>query len=188
MTHRMRLGLLLVCLVMWGGALAQAQDSALLGPLKQQWENIRRNVVGTAEVVPEDMYSFRPTPEVRSLREQLIHIVEENYFFMGMVSGEREQPPGNLQTKAQIIQALNDSYDYGAQVLDGLNDSTAMEAVPLMGNPPGPPLVGGPHEHRGQPESLRKSGRLYADERHRPAVQPAAVEPACPIGLRNFIC
>ncbi len=138
MTHRMRLGLLLVCLVMWGGALAQAQDSALLGPLKQQWENIRRNVVGTAEVVPEDMYSFRPTPEVRSLREQLIHIVEENYFFMGMVSGEREQPPGNLQTKVQIIQALNDSYDYGAQVLDGLNESTAMETVPLMGNRQGP--------------------------------------------------
>ncbi len=138
MTHRMRLGLLLVCFGMWGGALAQAQDSALLGPLKQQWENIRRNVVGTAEVVPEDMYSFRPTPEVRSLREQLIHIVEENYFFMGMVSGEREQPPGNLQTKAQIIQALNDSYDYGAQVLDGLNDSTAMETVPLMGNRQGP--------------------------------------------------
>lgn len=138
MTHRMRLGLLLVCLVTWGGALAQAQDSALLGPLKQQWENIRRNVVGTAEVVPEDLYGFRPTPEVRTLSEQLIHIIEENYFFMGMVSGEREQPPGNLQTKAQIIQALNDSYDYGAQVLDGLNDSTAMETVPLMGNRQGP--------------------------------------------------
>ena len=138
MTHRMRLGLLLVCLVVWGGALAQAQDSALLDPLKQQWENIRRNVVGTAEVVPEDLYGFRPTPEVRTLSEQLIHIIEENYFFMGMVSGEREQPPGNLQTKAQIIQALSDSYDYGAQVLDGLNDSTAMETVPLMGNRQGP--------------------------------------------------
>ena len=138
MTHRMRLGLLLVCLVMWGGAFAQAQDSALLDPLKQQWENIRRNVVGTAEVVPEDLYGFRPTPEVRTLSEQLIHIIEENYFFMGMVSGAREQPPGNLQTKAQIIQALSDSYDYGAQVLDGLNDSTAMETVPLMGNRQGP--------------------------------------------------
>ena len=138
MTHSMRLGLLLVCLVVWGGAFAQAQDSALLDPLKQQWENIRRNVVGTAEVVPEDLYGFRPTPEVRTLSEQLIHIIEENYFFMGMVSGEREQPPGNLQTKAQIIQALSDSYDYGAQVLDGLNDSTAMETVPLMGNRQGP--------------------------------------------------
>jgi len=138
MTHRVRLGLLLVCLILGGGALAQAQDSALLDPLKQQWENIRRNVVGTAEVVPEDLYAFRPTPEVRTLREQLIHIIEENYFFMGMVSGEREQPPGNLQTKAQIIQALSDSYDYGAQVLDGLNDSTAMETVPLMGNRQGP--------------------------------------------------
>ena len=140
MAHRVRVVLLFVCLAMWGAASAQAQsgDSALLGPLKQQWERTRGFVVRTAEVVPEDKYDFKPTPEVRSLREQLIHIVEENYFFMGMVSGQRTQPPGNLTTKADIIRALNDSYDHGARILAGLNDTTAMETVPVMGNRQGP--------------------------------------------------
>ena len=141
MAHRVRLVLLLVCLAMWGGAPAQAQsggDSPLLGPLKQQWERTRGFVVRTAEVVPEDKYDFKPTPEVRSLREQLIHIVEENYFFMGMVSGEKKAPPSNLNTKAEIIQALNGSYDHGARILAGLNDATAMEIVPVMGNRQGP--------------------------------------------------
>lgn len=141
MTHRVRLVLLFACLALWGGAPAQAQsggDSALLGPLKQQWESIRGNVVRTAEAVPEDKYDFKPTPEVRSFRDQFVHIVEENYFFMGFVSGEKKAPPKGLTTKADIIKALNDSYDFGAKALAGLSDQTALEIVPLMGNRPGP--------------------------------------------------
>jgi uncharacterized damage-inducible protein DinB len=114
------------------GAPAHAQtggDSALLGPLKQNWESIRTNVVRTAEIVPEDKYDFKPTPEVRSFRDQFVHIIEENYFFMGAVTGERQNPPANLRTKAEIVKALNDSYDYGAKVLAGLNDRTALEMV-----------------------------------------------------------
>ena len=101
-----------------------------MGPLKQQWEGIRGNVVRTAEAVPEDKYDFKPTPEVRSFREQFVHIVEENYFFMGFVAGEKAQPPGNPKTKAEIVKALNDSYDYGAKVFASLNDQKALEMVP----------------------------------------------------------
>lgn len=140
MTYRVRFVLLAVCLAVWGGAQAQAQsgDSALLGPLKQRWESIRGNVVRTAEAVPEDKYDFKPTPEVRSFRDQFVHIVEENYFFMGFVTGEKKAPPANLKTKAEIVKALNDSYDYGAQALAGLTDQSALEIVPLMGNRQGP--------------------------------------------------
>jgi len=104
-------------------------DSPLLGPLKQNWESIRTNVVRTAEIVPEDKYDFKPTPEVRSFRDLFIHIIEENYFFMGVVTGERTQPPGNLRTKAEIVKALNDSYDYGAKALASLNDQKALEMI-----------------------------------------------------------
>jgi uncharacterized damage-inducible protein DinB len=112
------------------GVPAGAQESPLLGPLKQQWETIRANVVRTAEAVPEDKYDFKPTPEVRSFRDQFIHIVEENYFFMGFVAGEQNQKPANLKTKAEIVKALNDSYDYGAKVLASLNEQKALEMVP----------------------------------------------------------
>ena len=126
----------LVLLFVWmafAGTQARAQagggDSSLVGPLKQQWEGLRTNVVRTAEIVPENKYDFKPTPEVRSFRDQFVHIIEENYFFMGAVTGERTQPRGNLRTKAEIVKALNDSYDYGAKVLAGLNDRTALEMI-----------------------------------------------------------
>ncbi len=132
---------LAVFIVSWAGTQAHAQESSLLGPLKQRWESIRGNVVRTAEAVPQDKYDFKPTPEVRSFRDQFIHIIEENYFFMGMVTGERagdRDRISNLRAKAEIVQALTESYDYGAQALAGLNDRTAMEMVPLMGNRQGP--------------------------------------------------
>jgi len=141
MVNGVRLVLLFASLVMVSASQAQAQsggDSALLGPLKQQWESIRGNVVRTAEAVPEDKYDFKPTPEVRSFRDQFVHIVEENYFFMGFVSGQKTPPPKGLKTKAEIIKALNDSYDNGAKIIAGLNDQTAMEIIPLMGNRQGP--------------------------------------------------
>ena len=141
MTRRIGLILLFVGMVALAGTQARAQDSPLLGPLKQQWEGIRTNVVRTAEIVPEDKYDFKPTPEVRSFRDLFIHIVEENYFFMGVVTGERAGDPNrfkNLKTRAEIVKALNESYDYGAKALAGLDDQKAMEMVPLMGNRQGP--------------------------------------------------
>ena len=142
MTRCARLVLLFVSMAVLAGTQARGQagggDSPLLGPLKQQWEGLRANVVRTAEIVPEDKYDFKPTPEVRSFRDQFVHIVEENYFFMGFVSGQKTPPPKNLKTKAEIIKALNDSYDFGAKAIAGLNDQTALEVIPLMGNRPGP--------------------------------------------------
>ena len=58
---------------------------------------------------------------------------------MGFVTGQRNQKPaGNLRTKAEIVKALTESYDYGTKALAGLNDRTALEMVPMMGNRQGP--------------------------------------------------
>ena len=132
MTRRIGLILLFVGMVALAGTQARAQDSPLLGPLKQQWEGIRTNVVRTAEIVPEDKYDFKPTPEVRSFRDLFIHIVEENYFFMGVVTGERAGDPNrfkNLKTRAEIVKALNESYDYGAKALASLDDQKALAMI-----------------------------------------------------------
>ena len=118
--------------MVWGAAQLRAADNVIVGPLKTQWESVRNLVVKVAEVVPEDKYDWKPTPEVRSFREQLVHIVGENHLFMGFVAGEKSAAPQNLKTKDDIVKALNESYDYGAKVLAGLTDEKAMESVPAF--------------------------------------------------------
>jgi uncharacterized damage-inducible protein DinB len=127
-----------MCCFLWGAAVVlagvpvRAADN-FAGPLKAQWENIRNNIVKSVEAVPEDKYDYRPVPGVRSFRELFLHIADENYFFMGRVSGEKAGASGTPKTRAEIVKALNDSYDYGAKILDGMTDEKAVEMVPGPG-------------------------------------------------------
>ncbi|MBI3895638.1 MAG: DinB family protein [Acidobacteria bacterium] len=99
--------------------------------LRRQWEASRNQIVRLAEAIPEDKYDYKPTPEVRSFREQLQHLIGENHMFMGMVAGGGSAAPQtqNLKTRTEILKALSESYDYGTKVLAGLNDQKAVEII-----------------------------------------------------------
>ena len=119
-----------------GAIIAGAQNGAaqdgFLGPLKAQWENTRSLVLGMAQAIPEDKYDFKPTPEVRTFREQLTHLVGENYMYMGRVVGESPADMNrinSLKTRDEILKALTESYEYGAKVWDGLTEQKAMEMI-----------------------------------------------------------
>jgi len=116
-----------------GPALAQPfPPTSFLAPTKATWESTRGLVLGIAEIVPEDKYDFKPTPTVRTLRENLIHLIGENYLFFSKVSGETL--PSNdrfkdLKTRDEILKELRASYDYGAKVWDTLTEVKAQELV-----------------------------------------------------------
>ena len=104
---------------------------------QKQWEATRNQITLIAEAVPEDKYDFRPTPEVRNFRELLQHFADENYFFMATAAGvergkDRKQIEA-LKTRAELLAALKESYDWGAKILAGWNDQKAMEMVTFRG-------------------------------------------------------
>jgi len=117
---------------------SQAVPAApIVEQLREKWEATRNQIATAAEAVPEDKYDFKATPEVRSFRELLIHLVSENYLFMGMVSGETHDRErfNSLTSRDEILQALTESYDYGAGVLAGLSDADAVATVDFRGAP-----------------------------------------------------
>src|SRR5690349_2026020 len=65
-------------------ATAQAADD-IVGPLRTQWGVTRDLVVNLVQIMPEEKYDYRPTPEIRSFRENVGHLILENYNFMSMV-------------------------------------------------------------------------------------------------------
>jgi len=115
---------------------AAAQPSfpatSFLTPTKATWESTRTLVLGIADSVPEDKYDFKPTPAVRTFREILIHLIGENYTFFSRVSGENLGSNArfdSLKSRAEIMKALRDSYDYGGRVWEGLTEEKALEMV-----------------------------------------------------------
>jgi uncharacterized damage-inducible protein DinB len=132
----------LAMVALWAGALLvgtqpSAAQTSFLAPLKAQWESTRGLVTGIVDQVPEEKYDFKPTPEVRSFREQFAHLISENYRYMAQAAGE--QPPvdvaaiDQLKGRDEIVKALNESYEYGAKVWAGMDEKKAMEMVPGRG-------------------------------------------------------
>ena len=106
--------------------------TSFLAPTRATWESTRTLVLGIADSVPEDKYDFKPTPAVRTVREILIHLIGENYTFLSRVSGENLGSNArfdSLKSRAEIMKALRESYDYGARVWAGLTEEKALEMV-----------------------------------------------------------
>ena len=118
-------------------ALAQTPSfppTSFLTPTKATWESTRNLVVGIVEVMPEDKYDFKPTPNVRTFRDNVIHLVAENYLFFGRVAGENlGNPAQNLKGRDELVKALRESYEYGARVWAGLTEEKALEMIEVRG-------------------------------------------------------
>src|SRR5262245_26431490 len=83
-------GLVLGLSIVAGRVAAQtAGASAHVAVLKAQAESVRALVIRTAEKVPEDLYSFKPTPEIRSLGAVIGHIADGNNLLCSMANGDK---------------------------------------------------------------------------------------------------
>jgi len=56
------------------------------------WKNARSGFVSEAESIPEDKFTFKPTPETRSVAELLQHVIGAQKFFVG----EACRPEANI--------------------------------------------------------------------------------------------
>ena len=68
-------------------------------------------VLQSAIDVPEDKYSFKPTPDVRSFGELFAHVAGAQSMFCALALGEK--PPREdavtARTKAELVEALRQS-------------------------------------------------------------------------------
>jgi uncharacterized damage-inducible protein DinB len=90
----------------------------------------------TAEKVPEEYYSFKPTDAVRSFGQILGHVADAQYSFCSIARGEKNPLPNIEKTKtskADLIAALKDSFAYCDKAYEGMTDSSGAEMVKLMG-------------------------------------------------------
>ena len=75
----------------------------------------------------------------RSFRELVMHAIEDNFTHMGYVAGKsREESEKlaakykNIKTRAEMLDALEDGYNYGDMVLSEMNDQNAGDLVTAM--------------------------------------------------------
>ena len=117
--------------------LAQAPDlKTSSGHAKAIQNQVKGVIVRSAEKMPEENFSFKPTPEVRSYGQILGHIADAQYLFCSAVIGEKNPAPGiekSKTSKADLVAALNEAFAYCDKAYNGLTDAKASETVKFFG-------------------------------------------------------
>jgi uncharacterized damage-inducible protein DinB len=112
-------------------AQASAQGVTLASDMLKDWQQQRMTMVAIAEAMPEDKFGFKSTPAQRSYGEQVMHVVQVNQMLLGTLGAKTAAPTINMKatSRADILQALRQSYDYGEAVFKEFNDAAWTQAV-----------------------------------------------------------
>ncbi|HEX3385894.1 MAG TPA: DinB family protein, partial [Mucilaginibacter sp.] len=58
-----------------------------------EWQRAKTYTKAYMDAMPEDGYGFKPTPEIRSFAQQMLHIADANYIF-ATVASDKPNPVG----------------------------------------------------------------------------------------------
>ena len=92
-------------------------------------------VIGAAQKMPEENYSFKPTPEVRSFGQIVGHVADASYMFCSQTLGEANPTKGIEKTKtskADLVAALKDAVAYCNKAFDSMTDAKGTQMVKLF--------------------------------------------------------
>jgi uncharacterized damage-inducible protein DinB len=117
----------------------QAQAAPPANPItaseKGLYSFVSGAVVGAAQKMPEENYSFKPTPEVRSFGQLVGHVADASYMFCSQVMGEAN-PGKNIEktktSKADLVAAIKDGVAYCNKAFDTMTDAKGTEMVKLF--------------------------------------------------------
>lgn len=116
-----------------------ANPNPLTANAKIQFNALTSFVVRSAEKVPEDLYGFRATPEVRSFAELFGHVADAWFSMCSTAAGGKPPRTGiekAVTKKAELTAALNEGIRYCNSVYDGMTDARgSSETVPFYFGP-----------------------------------------------------
>jgi uncharacterized damage-inducible protein DinB len=125
----------LFCLGLVAAAsVCNAQTAPSANPITQSekglYSFIAGAAVGAAAKMPEENYSFKPTPDVRSFGQLVGHVADANYMFCAQASGEAN-PSKNIEktktSKADLVSSIKDSVAYCSKVFDNMTDASGSQ-------------------------------------------------------------
>ncbi|HYH01424.1 MAG TPA: DinB family protein [Terriglobales bacterium] len=92
-------------------------------------------LVAAAEEMPENKYSFKPTPQHMGFGETVAHVAENNYMVCSKIAGSSmpQQLAAEKDGKARVIESLRKSFDFCSGVLNKLDESQLGEKIDLYG-------------------------------------------------------
>ena len=110
-----------------------------IGGLIAEWMRAKNWTKEYLDKMPEEGYSLKPVPEVRSFAEQMHHLATANFFYVTMVTGAKAPyeraalAPEKFKTKAEVTRLVLESYDFAISSLKAMEAAKLDERINMRG-------------------------------------------------------
>ena len=116
-------------------AYVQAQS---IDDIVKEWERAKAYTKEYLDAMPETGYSLKPTPEMRSFAEQMLHLTDANYGFASAASGEKspvgfgESEKATDKSKANVTKLVLAGYDFVINSIKKMTPAQLTEKTKLF--------------------------------------------------------
>jgi DinB superfamily len=99
--------------------------------VKSQLPRFEKNMVGAAELMPPDKYSFKATPESTSFGHMVAHSLQANNHLCAAISGTTapDVKLTDADSKDKLVAGLKDSFAFCTTALAKVDDSKLSDPV-----------------------------------------------------------
>jgi uncharacterized damage-inducible protein DinB len=120
-----------LCLCAAGLTAQTAPKNPIVATSQAVYAIAKGDVLKSADKIPENLWSFKPTPEVRSIGQLFAHIADAQYEFCGAAKGETldKGVEKTAKTKAEITAAVKEAFAYCDAIYAKMTDANAAEMV-----------------------------------------------------------
>ena len=110
---------------------AQGTSPSVVKELVATWQRAATDLIDVAEAMPEEKYGYKPTPEIATFRDQLVHVAGITQRFIDSAKGTKSESghPHAAMTKAEVITLLKQTLRTGQETLGSLTDAQLLEQV-----------------------------------------------------------
>ena len=110
---------------------AQGASPGVVKELVATWQRAATDIIDVAEAMPEEKYAYKPTAEISTFRDQLVHVVGITQRFIDSAKGTKSESgqPHKAMTKAETITLLKQTLQTGQEMLGSLTDAQLLEQV-----------------------------------------------------------
>jgi uncharacterized damage-inducible protein DinB len=110
----------------------RAQTANLHTELLKDWTELKPVMMAIASAMPEEKFTYKSTPAQRDYGQQIMHVAAGNMLYLRFLGGKAAELPAfnrNATSKAEILQALAASFDFGEALLREQNDQSMRQIV-----------------------------------------------------------
>jgi uncharacterized damage-inducible protein DinB len=108
---------------------AQTPTPSLAKELAASFQRAATEILDVAEVMPAEKYGYKPTPEISSFGDQLVHVAGITQRFIDSAKGTKTEAHHGAMAKPEVIGLLKQTFQSAQEMITPLTDAQLLEPV-----------------------------------------------------------